>query len=92
MCPTIHLSDSIGRLLTNASSPIAGVGEDVFACLQNLADNHPAIQPYLFDDKGQLTPFINVYLNGTDVRFLKDTQLTVTESDKIEIIPSLSGG
>jgi molybdopterin converting factor small subunit len=92
MGPSIHLSDSIGRLLPEAGSSIAGSGEDVFTCLRNLTARYPAIHPYIFDDKGQLTPFINIYLNGIDVRFSKNSQLTVTAADKIEIIPSLSGG
>lgn len=89
---SICVSDSIGRILANASSPIAGVGADVFECLRNFVAQNSAVKPYIFDDKGQLTPFINVYLNGVDVRTLKKDELAVKPSDKIEIIPSLSGG
>jgi len=67
------------------------VGNDVFECLRNFAAQNSAVKPYIFDEKGQLTPF-NVYLNGVDIRTLKKDELAVKPSDKIEIIPSLSGG
>ena len=92
MSVSISVSDSIGRLLTNASSSIAGVGNNVFECLINFVAQNPAIKPYIFDESGQLTSFIHVYLNGVDIRGLKKDELVVKPSDKIEIIPSLAGG
>lgn len=92
MSVSIYVSDSIGRLLTNASNSIAGVGADVFECLRHFVAQNSAVKPYIFDEKGELTPFINVYLNNVDIRSLKKEELRVKSSDKIDIIPSLSGG
>jgi len=90
MCPQLDVSDSIGRLLSGVSFPMACTGADVMACLQNFVAEHPAVKPYIFDEKGVLTPFVNIYLNGKDIRFLN--VLSAGPADKIEIIPSLSGG
>lgn len=90
MCPQLDVSDSIGRLLNGVNFPIACNGSDVITCLQNFVTENPAVKPYIFDEKGALTPFVNIYLNGKDIRFLD--KLSTDPSDKIEIIPSLSGG
>ena len=46
----------------------------------------------LLDDEGKLKEFINIYLNGEDIRFLNGLE-TVTESrDEVSIVPAVAGG
>lgn len=41
---------------------------------------------------GSLNKFINVYVNGEDVRFLNDLETAVKSNDVVYIAPAVSGG
>ena len=44
------------------------------------------------DDKGELRRFVNIYLNGDDIRFLNQLSSTVKDGDDISIVPAIAGG
>jgi molybdopterin synthase sulfur carrier subunit len=46
----------------------------------------------LLDDKGEIRRFVNIYLNGNDVRFLEAINSKVQDGDDISIVPAIAGG
>lgn len=46
----------------------------------------------IFDEAGNLKRFINVYVNGKDIRFLNQLETTLKHGDETLIIPAVSGG
>lgn len=46
----------------------------------------------LYDEKGKIRRFINIYINGKDIRFLNRLDTQLKERDKISIIPAVGGG
>lgn len=42
--------------------------------------------------EGKLHPFIHVYLNDEDIRFLGELQTPLSDGDIISILPAISGG
>jgi molybdopterin converting factor small subunit len=60
--------------------------------LSALSIRFPAIKPHLYTDAGALRSYVNIYLNDSDVRFLKKDKTLVSEGDTILIIPSIAGG
>jgi len=44
------------------------------------------------DEKGKLRRFVNVYVNGKDVRFLGQLDSQLNDGDKVSIIPAVGGG
>ena len=46
----------------------------------------------LYDEKGKIRRFINIYVNGKDIRFLNHLDTQLKERDKISIIPAVGGG
>ncbi len=46
----------------------------------------------LFDNKGNLTRFVNIYVNGKDVRFLGGLNAPLTGTDAVSFIPAVGGG
>jgi len=46
----------------------------------------------LFDSTGNIKRFINIYVNGKDVRFLNYLDTVLKNEDKVFIIPAVSGG
>jgi len=46
----------------------------------------------ILDTTGNTRRFINIYVNGKDVRFLNQFETTLKHEDKVLIIPAVSGG
>jgi molybdopterin converting factor small subunit len=66
-------------------------GGTVKAALASLVLAHPALEAKLFD-AGKLRPFVNVFVNDEDIRFLDDLETAVAETDVVALIPAVAGG
>lgn len=44
------------------------------------------------DERGRLRKFVNVYVNGRDIRFINYLETTLNEGDAVSIIPAVGGG
>ena len=68
-------------------------GGTVREALANLIAQFPALRPYFFSaDNEELGAFLNLYLNGEDVRYLNGLATMVKEKDVLKILFSLAGG
>jgi molybdopterin converting factor small subunit len=80
------------RPYADGAKEIQVEGSTVAAALSDLAARHPALRPHLFDDRGELRPFVNLFLNEEDVRSLQGTATPLGEGDRLLIVPSIAGG
>ena len=80
------------RRFTGGNDEVSANGNSVKAVIQDLEKNHPGIGERLLDDKGELRRFVNVYLNGDDIRFLSQLESKVKDGDDISIVPAIAGG
>ena len=71
---------------------MAAEGDSIKAVIQDLDRRHPGIGERLLDEKGELRRFVNVYLNGDDIRFLSALDSKVKDGDDISIVPAIAGG
>ncbi|MHA1210443.1 MAG: ubiquitin-like small modifier protein 1 [Candidatus Freyarchaeota archaeon] len=46
----------------------------------------------IFDGDERLRRFINVYVNGKDIRFLESLDTRLNDGDGVSIIPAVGGG
>jgi len=46
----------------------------------------------MYDEKGKPRRFINIYINGKDMRFLGNFDTKLNNEDKVSIIPAVGGG
>jgi len=46
----------------------------------------------IYDEKGKLARFINIYVNGKDIRFLNHLDTQLNDEDNVSIIPAVGGG
>jgi len=60
--------------------------------LQSLEQRFPGILDRICDTKGTLRRFINVYVNGEDIRFLDHENTTLNDGDEVSIVPAVAGG
>ena len=67
-------------------------GSSVEEALDSLCSQFTELKPNLFDEDGKLRNFINVYLNDDDIRYADGMKSVVKDGDRIQIVPSISGG
>ena len=60
--------------------------------VQALVGRHPGLAEQLLTPQGELHRFVNVYLNGQDVRYLDGLSTKVGERDEIRLLPAIAGG
>lgn len=46
----------------------------------------------IYDETGNQRRFINIYVNGKDIRFINQLETALKEGDNISIIPAVGGG
>jgi molybdopterin synthase sulfur carrier subunit len=44
------------------------------------------------EEDGTIRRFVNIYVNGEDVRFLDELNTKLTDNDEISIVPAVAGG
>lgn len=71
---------------------IEASGATVGEVMADLVRRHPGMGEQLLGTEGDLHRFVNVYLNGQDVRYLKALETPVGERDALIILPAMAGG
>jgi molybdopterin synthase sulfur carrier subunit len=91
MSVTVRIPTPLRRV-TNGQDRVV-VGEGTLAEIVGLLDaQYPGIRERLCDETGELRNFVNVYVNGEDVRFLQGLESRVKAGDEISIVPAVAGG
>jgi len=80
------------RKLTGGDAEVEGTGKNIEELVTDLDKNYPGIKKRLYDEEGNLRKFVNVYVNGQDLRFLKSTGTEIKDGDEISIVPAVAGG
>ena len=88
---TLHIPTPL-RPYTGGQKVIDLDGDSVAAILELLVDEHPDVRQYIYDEGDNLRPYVNLFLNGEDVRNLEGEKTPVGEDDKLRIVPSIAGG
>ncbi len=80
------------RRFTAGVDEVPANGDSVRAVIEDLEQRHPGMRERLLDDSGGLRRFVNIYLNGDDIRFLQQLDSKVKDGDDISIVPAIAGG
>jgi molybdopterin synthase sulfur carrier subunit len=80
------------RKLTEGKEEVAASGATIAEVLSNLDRLYPGIKARICDDSGAVRKFVNIFANDEDIRFLKNLDTPVKESDEISIVPAIAGG
>ncbi len=71
---------------------IEASGGTIGEVLDGLVARYPALGDQLFTAEGELNRFVNVYVNGQDVRYLDGRATPVDERDEVRLLPAMAGG
>ena len=80
------------RTYTDNRDTLEVAGSNIGEVLSNLTQQYSELKRHLFDEKGALRNFVNVYVNDEDVRYLQKDATPVNKGDVVTIVPSIAGG
>ena len=80
------------RRITNGIDKVSVDGQNLRSVIDSLNKAHPGIKDRLCDESGELRHFVNVYLNGEDVRYLQGLNTATKTGDEVSIVPAVAGG
>ena len=80
------------RNLTGNLSKVSGEGSTLVQLVANLEGSYPGMKERVLDESGQLRRFVNIYVNGEDVRFTDGLSTSLKDGDEISIVPAVAGG
>jgi sulfur-carrier protein len=80
------------RAQVGDAKQVQASGSNVGEVIGALVEAHPGLREQLFTDDGSLNRFVNVYLNGQDVRYLAELETPVGEHDTLVLLPAMAGG
>ena len=80
------------KKLAGGQDVVKTEGKTVGEAVQRLVRTYPDLKERLMDEQGILRRFINIYVNGEDVRFIQGLEMPLKEGDQLSIIPAIAGG
>jgi len=91
MAVTVRIPTQL-RSLSGDASEVQVEAATVADALKALESQFPGFGERLFDDKGELRRFVNVFVADEDIRFLNGTDTVIEAGQVVSIIPAVAGG
>jgi len=89
--PTVLIPTPL-RKLTNEIEEVSAAGATIGELLDNLDRAFPGLKDRVCDEAGNVRRFVNIFVNGEDIRFLEEKATPVKDTDEISIVPAIAGG
>jgi molybdopterin converting factor small subunit len=80
------------RPLVGGRAQVTTNGATVAEVIGALASEAPQLRAQLLSEDGKLRSFVNLYLNGEDVRSRSGLDTTIADGDELTIVPAIAGG
>ncbi len=88
---------SVVRIPPQLRSEVGGArevpadGDTVRELLDDLMDRFPSLRPQLVENE-EIAPYVNVYVEGEDVRTLDGLDTQVEQGNTVILLPAMAGG
>ncbi len=89
---TVRIPTPLRKLTNEADSVTTPDGGTLAQLIDSLEDQHPGLKERICDETGELRRFVNVYVNGEDVRFMSGIETTIDAGAEVSIVPAVAGG
>lgn len=84
---------TILRPLTANQKSVQTNGLNILDAINNIDSQYTGIKERLIDaEKSEVHQFINIYVNGDDIRFADNLTTPLNNGDQITILPAVAGG
>ena len=80
------------RKYTGGAEAVQAEGTTVASLVADLDKRHPGIRERICDESGAVRRFVNIFVNGEDIRFLQNLDTAVKAGDEVSVVPAIAGG
>ena len=80
------------RKFTGGQEAVPADGASIGEIINDLEQNHPGLKERICETDGSVRRFVNLYVNGDDIRFLDNLGSPVKDGDEVSIVPAIAGG
>ena len=80
------------RNITNGLDLVEANGANLEAVIDDLDARYSGMRERLIDEDDEVRRFVNIFVNGEDVRFLDGIGTVINADDEISIVPAVAGG
>lgn len=80
------------RKLTGGQGKIQVDASNLQEAFARADADYPGFSERVLDSNGEIKRFINVFINGVDVRTLQGQATPVKDGDQVAVIPAMAGG
>ena len=80
------------RRLTGNQAKVQVAGDTVTDLVNKLDTAYPGMKDRLVDETGDIKRFINIFVNGDEIRTLQGAATPLNDADEVSIIPAMAGG
>ena len=87
---TVRLAPVL-RPSAGGSKQVSAQGSTLTEVLTDLYQHYPALKDQI-QPSGELSRFINIYVNDQDVRYLQGLETSIGPNDTIILLPAMAGG
>lgn len=91
MAVTVRVPTVLQKL-AGGQDEVRASGSTVSEVFSALKSTHADLVQRITTEEGKIKPFLNIFVNGNDIRFEQDVDTPVREGDEISIVPSIAGG
>ncbi len=91
MSVQVRIPTPLRRFTANAEQVTAS-GATVGHVVDDLERQFPGLKERLCDAEGRVRRFVNIYVNGDDIRFLDSLGTALKDGDELSIVPAIAGG
>ena len=80
------------RRITNGQGQVQVESDTLGQLVEKLDESYPGFSARLVDENGEMRYFVNIFVNGQDVRFLQGLSTSTNPGDEVSIVPAVAGG
>ncbi len=80
------------RSYVNGQREVSVVATNAAEAMESLMVQFPALRPHLTNSRGELRPFVNLFLGENNIRDLQGLDTPLGEADQLILIPAIAGG
>ena len=91
MATTIRIPGPLRRL-TGGQDRVDVEGGTLATVIDSLEVQFPGFKERLCNDDGSLRHFVNIYVNGEDIRRHNGLDTVIKSGDELSIVPAVAGG
>lgn len=92
MAITVRIPTPLRKLTHEQDVLTVTQGGRLIEFIDGLERAYPGLKERLCDEQGEIRRFVNIFVNGEDVRFQQGLDTEVKEGDEVSIVPAVAGG